>query len=58
MDYFLELDKVIQYIILTTILLIESITIISFIHIFYDRPIGELKLLIQKRGGLSGIWLR
>jgi len=47
-DDFLLLDKVIQYIILLTTLLIESITIISFIYIFYERPINELKLLIQK----------
>jgi len=48
MDYFLNLEKAIQYIYLVTILLIESITIISFIYIFYDKPISDLKLLIQK----------
>ena len=48
MDYFFNLEKVIQYIYLVTILLIESITIISFIYIFYDKPISALKLLIQK----------
>jgi len=47
-DDFLLLDKVIQYIILLTILLIESIIIISVIYIYYDKPINELKFLIQK----------